>query len=71
MAGVDDLKTRANAICTELANITTSKTTHSIDGHSMQHDQHRESLIRELKAINDIIGELDAGEQISFIDSTG
>lgn len=67
MSQADDLTTRANSICAELALITTSKTSHSIDGHSMQHDQHRESLIRELGAINDILGALDGGEIISFV----
>lgn len=71
MGCTEDLKTRRDSICAELANITTSKTSHSIDGHSMQHDQHRQSLVKELKDINDILGELDAGEQISFVDSTG
>lgn len=68
MAFLDDLKTRRDSIAAELALITTSKTTHSIDGHSMQHDQHRVSLLTELKLLNDQITVLDAGEVISFID---
>lgn len=68
MTFIDDLKTRRDSIAAELALITTSKTTHSIDGHSMQHDGHRMSLMNELKLINEQITVVDAGEVISFVD---
>lgn len=61
------MTTRRDAIAAELAAITTSKTSHSIDGHSMQHDQHRAALVKELGDLNKMISEVDGGEVRSHV----
>ncbi|MCG8583087.1 MAG: hypothetical protein MI757_00040 [Pirellulales bacterium] len=61
---LENLKTRRDAIAAELAAITASKTTESVDGESYQHDQHRQSLIKELQDLNTAINQLGGAWEV-------
>lgn len=64
MSAIDDLKARRNAICAELAGLSSSgaggKPNVSVDGQMTDHVGYKDGLYRELKSIQEMIAAINA-----------
>lgn len=59
---LENLKTRRNNLALELANLVANKPTYSIDGQSVQWDQHYMTMLEQMMKLNELINMMDPYE---------